>query len=164
MENESLNVPLRSAQQWSAPQRRSVAAPELGGTPTQTGRRDRVLVVEDDLLIASQAEAALTEAGFDVIGIVTSGEEALALAGRQLPDLAIMDIRLVGDRDGVDTAIELFRTHGVRCIFASAHSDHEARRRAEPAAPLGWLQKPYTMGSLTALVGRAASELRRQGR
>jgi two-component system, response regulator PdtaR len=71
-----------------------------------------------------------------------------------------VDIRLSGDRDGVDTALELFRSHGIRCIFASAHSDSEARRRADPAAPLGWLDKPYAMGSLTMLVRRAANELR----
>ena len=71
-----------------------------------------------------------------------------------------MDIRLAGDRDGIDTALELFRLHGIRCIFASAYSDQEARRRAAPAAPLGWLQKPYTMASLTAKVRAAVSELR----
>jgi two-component system, response regulator PdtaR len=74
--------------------------------------------------------------------------------------LAVIDIKLAGDRNGVDTAIELFRSHGVRCIFASAYSDSEARRRATPAAPLGWLQKPYSMGSLSAVVRAAASELR----
>ena len=71
-----------------------------------------------------------------------------------------MDIRLAGDRDGIDTALELFRSHGIRCIFASAYSDQEAQRRAAPAAPLGWLQKPYTMASLTAKVRAALSELR----
>ena len=71
-----------------------------------------------------------------------------------------MDIRLAGARDGIDTAFELFRLHNIRCIFASAYSDHEARQRAAPALPLGWLQKPYTMGSLTAAVREAVSELR----
>jgi two-component system, response regulator PdtaR len=121
---------------------------------------DRILIIEDDLLIASQMEATLTEAGFEIIGVTGSGEEALNLAKRQPPTLAVIDIRLAGDRDGVDTAIELFRSHGVRCIFASAYSDQEARRRAKPAAPLGWLEKPYTMASLSAIVRAAASELR----
>jgi DNA-binding NarL/FixJ family response regulator len=72
----------------------------------------------------------------------------------------VVDIRLPGDRDGIDTALELFREHGIRCIFASAYSDREARQRAEDAAPLGWLQKPYTMTSLTELVQAAVRQLR----
>jgi hypothetical protein len=73
-----------------------------------------------------------------------------------------MDIRIAGDRDGIDTALELFRSRGLRCIFSSAHSDHESRSRAQPAAPLGWLQEPYTMASLTEMVLAAVGELRGQ--
>ena len=105
-------------------------------------------------------EAALTDAGFEVTGTASTGKEALHLAETQSPTLVVMDIRLTGDRDGIDTALELFRSHGIRCIFASAYSDQEARRRAAPANPLGWLQKPYTMASLTAVVRAALSELR----
>jgi two-component system, response regulator PdtaR len=119
-----------------------------------------VLIIEDDLLIASEIEATLTEAGFDVVGVATTGEEALALAASQPPDLAITDLRLAGDGDGVDVALSLFRSHGIRCIFASAYAGNEAQQRAEPAAPLAWLQKPYSMASLTAAVRLAAHELR----
>ena len=136
-------------------------APEDGvGSQMQPEKADRVLIIEDDLLIASQIEATLTEAGFEIIGVATSGEEALELASAQVPSLAVVDIKLAGDRDGVDTALALFRLHGVRCIFASAYSDRKARQRAEPAAPIGWLQKPYTMRSLTMMVRAAANELR----
>lgn len=136
-------------------------APEAGaGSQGATDSLERILIIEDDLLIASQIEATLAEAGFEIVGVTGSGEEALELAKDRRPTLAVIDIRLAGDRDGVDTAIELFRSHGVRCIFASAYSDSEARRRATPAAPLGWLQKPYSMGSLSAMVRAAASELR----
>jgi two-component system, response regulator PdtaR len=126
-----------------------------------SGRVDeRILIVEDDVLIASQMEAALAEDGFEIAGVASSGREAFQLAEAQSPTLVVMDIRLAGDRDGIDTALELFRLHGIRCIFASAHSDDDMRRRAAPAAPLGWLQKPYTMASLTALVRAAVRKLR----
>jgi two-component system, response regulator PdtaR len=142
-----------------------VWAPENGAaSQTHPGRPDRILIIEDDLLIASQIEAALTDAGFEVIGVVMTGEEALEVASAQPPDLAVVDIRLAGDRDGVDTALELFRSHGIRCIFASAYSDHESRQRAEPAAPFGWLQKPYTMASLMTLVRAALKEVRGKSR
>ena len=105
-------------------------------------------------------EAALVEGGFDVVGLAASGEEALELAKAELPTLAVVDIKLAGERDGVETALDLFRSHGVRCIFASAHTDAEVRNRAEPAAPLGWLRKPYAMASLTTMVLRAMDLLR----
>lgn len=138
------------------------ASNDPGGSRGQTGKPPRLLIVEDDLLIATQMEFALTEAGFDVVAVLTTGEEALQMAGRDRPDFAIMDIKLAGDRSGVDTAIELFQSHGIRCIFASAYSDDEARRRAETASPLGWLQKPYTMQALTGMV-LSASKLIRDG-
>src|SRR5690348_4775726 len=116
-------------------------APERGGgSQAQLRQPGRILIVEDDLLIASQMEAALAEAGFEVTATVTTGEEAIEIARARAPDLAVVDIRLAGHRSGVDTALELFRAHNIRCIFASAFADREARRRAEPAAPLGWLQ------------------------
>jgi DNA-binding response OmpR family regulator len=130
------------------------------GPSGRPDERERILVVEDDVLIASQIETALMDEGFEIAGTAATGQEALQLAEAQSPTLVVMDIRLAGDRDGIDTALELFRSLGIRCIFASAYSDHDARRRAAPAAPLGWLQKPYTMMSLAAMVRAAVNELR----
>jgi DNA-binding response OmpR family regulator len=134
-------------------------APAAEGT-VSGGADERILIVEDDVLIASQMEVALAEAGFEIVCVASTGKEAFQLTEAQSPTLVVMDIRLAGDRDGIDTALELFRVHGVRCIFASAHSDDDTRRRAAPAAPLGWLQKPYTMASLTAMVRAGFKELR----
>jgi DNA-binding response OmpR family regulator len=131
-----------------------------GAAPgTQLGKGDCILIVEDDFLIASQLETALTDAGFEIAGTASTCKEALHLAEARSPVFVVMDIGLAGDRDGIDTALELFRLHGIRCIFASAYSDQEARRRAAPAAPLGWLQKPFTMASLTAMARTALREL-----
>jgi DNA-binding NarL/FixJ family response regulator len=144
------------------PPGRPAASAEGGASDTQPGDSIRILIAEDDLLVASQMEAALTDAGFEIAGTASTGREALQLAHAQSPMLVVMDIRLAGDLDGIDTALALFRSHGIRCIFASAYSDQEAQRRAAPAAPLGWLQKPYTMASLTEKVRAAVSELRRR--
>jgi two-component system, response regulator PdtaR len=119
----------------------------------------RILIVEDDYLIAMQTEAALTAAGFHVVGTATTAEEAVALAGDERPFLAVMDIHLASKRDGIDAARELFHDLGIRCIFATAHDDPITRDRAEPYAPLGWLAKPYTMGSLVGLVTEALTKL-----
>jgi DNA-binding NarL/FixJ family response regulator len=113
------------------------------------------LIVEDDFLVATQIESALADAGFEIAGTAASADEALELASSHRPALCVMDIRLAGSRDGVDAALELFRAHGIRCIFATAHYDHDVRSRAAGAYPLGWLQKPYTMASLVAMVRNA---------
>jgi two-component system, response regulator PdtaR len=118
----------------------------------------RILIVEDDFLIAMQTEAALTEAGFHVVGTAATAEEAIALAKQERPLLAVMDIRLASARDGIDAAKDLFSELNIRCIFATAHDDPHTRQRAEPCAPLGWLAKPYTMASLVALVMEARAK------
>jgi len=119
----------------------------------------RILIVEDDFLVADQIAAALNEAGFAVEGIASSAEDALEFVNVRRPMLVIVDIRLAGRRDGIDLALELSRDHGIRSIFATAHYDRQAVDRAEPASPLGWLQKPYTMDSLLGAVRGALRAL-----
>ena len=71
-----------------------------------------------------------------------------------------MDIRLVGKRDGIDAALELYRELGIRCIFASAHVDETTRMKATAAAPLGWIAKPYDVRMLVERIRQALKELR----
>ncbi|HVO04839.1 MAG TPA: response regulator [Candidatus Cybelea sp.] len=136
------------------------SGPEAETAAYGSPERPRVLVFEDDFLVSSEIEAALTEAGFNVVGVAASAEDGIALASALHPAVAVMDIRLAGPRDGIDAALELFRTRGLRCVFATAHMDAEARRRAAPAQPLGWLQKPYAMASLVHAVEAAVAQLK----
>jgi two-component system, response regulator PdtaR len=123
----------------------------------------RILIVEDDYLIAMQMEAALADAGFDITGVARSADEALELAAARRPALVVMDVRLGGRRDGIDVALELFGSHGIRCVFATAHYDAKVRARAQPAAPLAWIPKPFTMPALVGAVQRAFRELQKGG-
>jgi two-component system, response regulator PdtaR len=131
------------------------------GSDKQAEPPTRILVVEDNFLVASQVEMALSDAGFDVSGIAASAEEAMELARIQKPALVVMDVRLIGERDGIYAAVEIFQKLGIRCIFATAHYDQHSLDRAKPAMPLGWLQKPYSMISLVNAVRQALSELDR---
>lgn len=149
--------------QFSSRPRLVFSRADGSGAGVQKSSSPAILLVEDDYLIAMQVEIALSEAGFELAGIASSAEEAIEMAKAHYPVLAIMDIRLAGKRDGIDAALELFRDHNVRCIFATAHSDPDTSKRAEPAQPLGWLQKPYTMTSLVEEVQRALDELGRDG-
>lgn len=103
----------------------------------------RILVVEDDYLVALTICDLLSGAGYEVLGPAVSGEEAIGVALEALPDLVLMDIRLAGDMDGVDAALELARS-GIRSLFVSAHSDPLTRSRGDAASPYGWVEKPFT--------------------
>lgn len=144
------------------PERRG--SPDEDASPEEGHARPRVLVAEDDYLVALELEAGLKDAGFEVVGIAASADDAVKLAETGRPVLAIMDIRLAGGRDGIDAALELFRRNGIRSIFATAHLDPRTRARAEAAAPLGWLPKPYALDTLVATIERALSALGRPPR
>jgi DNA-binding NarL/FixJ family response regulator len=119
----------------------------------------RILLVEDEFLIAAAVENDLCDVGHVIVGVSDSADGAVALAKQERPDLVIMDIRLSGPSDGVDAALRIFRETGIRCIFASAHADAHSRTRAAEARPLAWLQKPYGRETLLETVEAARAEL-----
>jgi len=129
--------------------------------PATTDPMPRVLIVEDDYFVALDLEGGLRDAGMEVLGPVPTAEEAIALARAEHPILAVMDIRLAGAKDGIDAALELYRELGIRCIFASAHVEPPYRQRAAAAAPLGWVQKPYTIGAVVRAVEQALPEVQK---
>jgi two-component system, response regulator PdtaR len=133
--------------------------PDSSGAGVSNGLTARILIVEDDYLASGEMEVELTGAGFEVVGVATSAQEAVALAVAERPHLVIMDIRLEGAVDGVAAAIEIFEACGIRSLFASAHHDQETQRRAESCSPLGWLAKPYMMSALVEAVRSALREL-----
>ena len=119
----------------------------------------KILIVEDQYFVAVDCEMSLRAAGFDCVGLASNGDEALAIARVERPDLVLMDIRLSGNSNGVDVAKQLFDELGVRSIFSSGHADSITRQQAEPAQPLGWLPKPYSGNDLIAAVKHGLDEL-----
>jgi DNA-binding NarL/FixJ family response regulator len=111
--------------------------------------------VEDDFFVATALENDLQEAGYEVVGTAATAEEAIKMAAERAPDLAIMDIRLAGSKDGIEAAIEILSLYRVPSIFATAHGDVETRSRAEKARPLGWVNKPYSVDVVLAVIRSA---------
>lgn len=130
------------------------------GSATGETHAARILIVEDEYLVALQMEGELTKAGFQIVGIASSAQEALTYAAAQRPELVLMDIRLRGKRDGIDGAAELFTKHGIRSLFVTAHHDADARARAQAANPIGWLPKPFSAPLLIEVVRGALRSLR----
>jgi CheY-like chemotaxis protein len=120
----------------------------------------RVLIVEDEFLIRLHVEELVNGAGHKVAAAAATGREALAAAERVQPDMALMDIGLAGDMDGVATARELFRRWRIRSLFVSANCD-QFRDSAADVRPLGFLTKPVSPQRLIQALEAAAAELRR---
>src|ERR1700755_455843 len=96
-----------------------------GETPGQVrtarnGSERRVLIVEDNYFVAHQCSTALVEAGYEVVDIVVTAEDAVRAAMDHRPAFVLMDIYLPGKRDGIDASIEILQRFGIRSIFASA--------------------------------------------
>jgi two-component system, response regulator PdtaR len=132
------------------------AAPDTGARG-QASRR--ILIVEDNDFVAHQCESALTEAGYEVVDIVTTADAAVKVAVERRPALILMDIYLRGQRDGVDAALEIFERCGIRSIFASALADSSGKARADAAQPLAWLAKPFSDQKLVKTIEAAISDI-----
>lgn len=115
-----------------------------------------VLIVEDEPLLAALAEDALLDAGYRVIGIAAHAHGALRLARQQAPDLALLDVRLAGSRDGIDLADDL-AAMGVSILFVTGNC-REVIERAQ--AGDACLSKPYRLDDMIAglrIVGQIRS-------
>ena len=104
----------------------------------------RILIVEDEFFISLNTEMMLTMLGHDVVGIAVSADQAVAMAERERPDVILMDIRLMGARDGIDAATEIRNRFDIGSIFVTANSDPQTRLRADAAKPVAFLEKPLT--------------------
>ena len=112
----------------------------------------RVLIVEDEVLIALDLQQELTAAGFEVVGMAASAEKAISVAERERPEAVLMDIRLEGARDGVDAAFELWERFEIRSVFVSGNIDDAMKQRAAAAQPLGFVSKPFIASQIVALL------------
>lgn len=114
----------------------------------ETEARKRILLVEDDFIVAGELDYWLRAAGFNVIGPAATAEDALQLAIENKPSVVIMDIRLSGPKDGIEAAVEIYKRLGIRSIFATAHADPRTMERGKAANPFDWVAKPYSSTTL----------------
>lgn len=150
-EARSAALPTRN----NRPDEFSASVPTGERTRITAAARVRILVVEDEPWIAMDLQRIILDAGYDAIGLAHDASEALHIAAETRPALVLMDIRLAGERDGIDAAMELLRRHGIRSIFVSGHLDGATRRRAEAAKPYAMIDKPIDPDGLIAAIKRA---------
>ncbi len=103
-----------------------------------------VLVVEDEVIVARDLQQSLDDMGYEVLAAVSSGAEALRASRERVPDVVLMDIRIAGDQDGIDTGTALQQRHQVPVIYMTAYSDAATISRAVRSSPYGYIVKPFT--------------------
>jgi PAS domain S-box-containing protein len=126
--------------------------------------RIKVLVVEDELIIAKGIEKRLIALGYAVTGTVPSGEEALVKALETSPDLIIMDIHLQGDMDGVETAAKIRSVVDIPIIYLTAYADPVSLGRAKLTEPFGYIVKPFQDQTLRSAIEMGIYKHRMEGR
>ena len=103
----------------------------------------KVLVVEDESLIAYDLECLLSDWGYHVVGIASNYHDAVALFSEYRPDFAVVDIHLSGSKDGIDTVLHLNQIKRIPFIYLTAQSDKAIVNRAKASNPAAYLLKPF---------------------
>ena len=103
----------------------------------------RLLVVEDEAIVAADLEDRLNRMGYVVVGTAESGEEAIQMARELKPDLVFMDIMLKGEMDGIEAAAVMREVQSVPVIFLTANSNDAIINRAKVSEPFAYLLKPF---------------------
>ena len=124
----------------------------------------RVMVVEDESVIALDLEMRLTRLGYDVVAVCDNCDDAVALFVETQPQLVLMDICISGPVDGIETASAISKLSDVPVVFLTAYADQDTVRRAAKTSPYGYLLKPFDERSvsvtLTIALQRHASDVR----
>jgi len=115
----------------------------------------RILIVEDDFLIADATRRVLEAAGHTVVGEAPDAARALAVAGAAPFELAIVDMKLAAGGDGMALAGELAALHGCRIVVATAYADWVVERAGRPAFVAAVVHKPYSPDTLLAALAQA---------
>ncbi len=103
----------------------------------------KIMIVEDNTTVAEGCRDCIEHLGYEVTSVVASGEEALEEISCSKPDAVLMDIRLRGDLDGIETADRIYKRFEIPIVFLSAYSDPNLLERAKKVGSFGYLIKPF---------------------
>jgi signal transduction histidine kinase len=117
----------------------------------------KILIVEDEQLVADDLRETLEELGYNVSALVASGEEAISLAETLRPDLVLMDIRLEGKMDGIEASFEIQSRLNLPVVYLTANADRVTLERAKASHPFGYVLKPFDERILATTIEIAIS-------
>lgn len=116
----------------------------------------KVLIVEDEMIIALLIERMVNNLGHKVVGKVKSGEEAISKALDENPDLILMDIRLQGEIDGIDAVMRIRETKYIPVIYISGNTDVLSQDKIKKTDYIEFLSKPITISDLSRSLKKAS--------
>lgn len=108
----------------------------------------QVLIIEDELLIAEDIRLQLEDLGYEVVGVASEYKEAISLLNDKIPDIALIDIIIEGERDGIEVATEIKSIQDIPIIFITSHADKHTVERVKLLKPDGYLVKPFNSKDL----------------
>jgi two-component system, cell cycle sensor histidine kinase and response regulator CckA len=114
--------------------------------------RTKILIVEDNPIVAEDLKIKLIHLGYEITATAYSGEQALESIKHQKPDIALMDIRLGDGMNGIDTALELKNKYNISVIYLTAHADDDTIFRAKLTEPYGYIVKPFDETELKSMI------------
>ncbi|MGJ8592462.1 MAG: LytR/AlgR family response regulator transcription factor [Aquaticitalea sp.] len=107
------------------------------------GQPIKILIVEDEMVIAANISLQLSSLGYEVTGIIPRGEEALTSIKQNQPDIVLMDIQLKGTLDGIETAQMMQKEQDIAIIYLTANADDSNFNRAKTTNPHAFISKPF---------------------
>src|SRR5437773_3394601 len=125
------------------------------GQRTERMAQARILVVEDEGIVAEDIQSRLENLGYAVPAVASSGEEAMKKAAETRPDIVLMDIVLKGDMDGVEAAEQMRDRFNIPVVYLTAYSDDNNFQRAKVTEPLGYVLKPFEERELQTTIEMA---------
>jgi PAS domain S-box-containing protein len=121
----------------------------------KNNNQNRILIVEDDAIVASQLQRTIIKMGYLSVGPVPTGAEAIELALMEYPDAILMDIKLKGELTGIDAAEKIHEESEIPVIYLTAYADHETIERSKDSHTYGFLTKPVRDNELGAMIETA---------
>lgn len=108
----------------------------------------KILIVEDEILVAEEISADLEDYGFEITEIAISSEECFDAIKKEIPHVILMDINIKGPQDGIETALTINKTHNIPIVYLTANTDSKTISRALSTSPSAFISKPYTKKDL----------------
>ncbi|HPG41695.1 MAG TPA: response regulator [bacterium] len=115
-------------------------------------KKIKILIVEDETLIALSLKSQLLRAGYEVCTLASTAKQAIDIVLKEAPDFVLIDIRLPGDMDGIEAARQIGACSTAQIIFASGYSDPALQQSAMSVHPAAYLIKPVDVDDIESVV------------
>lgn len=119
----------------------------------------KILIVEDEAVIALDIQYTLENLGYRVPAVVSSGEESIEKASEIHPDLVLMDIKLSGDMDGISAAEQIYNRFRIPVVYLTAYSDEKMLEGMRRTMLFGYISKPFDEGVLKSTIEKVLGQM-----